>query len=249
MGARRNATRRRWVCGARAWLASLAAAAPLCAGSAPQEAPPRTQPEVRAPAPPAPRAGPALPTVPAGLAGFQAPPAPAAGRVEAPQDWDSVGRHVLYLLQESDTDFALLRGEQVNDHMWLSTHYIGSPLRADDPVPPSVIVLQGYTAWFHGTPLSHGTRRQMANELLSYADDIERTTAGAMEREDIEDMYVRFTACALNSDKYVLLSNLPRTDGEGAAAADTDASADTGTAADAGEYEVTLMVGRQPGLC
>lgn len=216
-------------------------------------------------------AAPGPPAAAAAAAGAQAAPVPPAGRIEAPQDWDPIGRHVLYLLQESDTDFALLRGEQVNDHMWLSTHYIGSPLRADDPVPPSVIVLQGYTAWFHGTPLSYGTRRQMTHEMLSQADDIERTTAGAMEREDIEDMYVRFTACALGSDKYVLLSNLPRVaevapvaDGEDASG---DGTPETGAvrngaeggevegreaadeAGDAAEYEVTLMVGRQPGLC
>jgi len=158
------------------------------------------------------------------------------GRIEPPRDWDPVGRHVLFLLQESDNDFATLRGEQVSDTMWMSTHYIGSPLRDDDPVPPSVIMLQGYTAWFHGTPLSHGTRRQMNNEMLGYADDIERATAGTMEREDIEDMYVRFTACALKSDKYVLLSNQPQLEED----ADTPPS---------DQYEVTLMVGRQPGLC
>ncbi len=185
---------------------------------------------------------------------LQAWPNPAVGRIEPPQDWDPVGRHVLYLLQESDTDFAALRGEQVNDTMWLSTHYIGSPLRADDPVPPSVIMLQGYTAWFHGTPLSHGTRRQMNNEMLSYADDIEQATAGAMEREDIEDMYVRFTACALNSDKYVLLSNQPRAEQEETPAPDRDGTRDAEVPAvpesgEDGEHEVTLMVGRQPGLC
>lgn len=132
---------------------------------------------------------------------------------DEPLDWDPIPAHAAYLLRQADDDFAALRGEQINDRMWLSRHVIGSPFGQDDPIPPSVVVAGSDGTYFHGTRLSIGTELQMRSAFYSDVNAIGHAFAPDMLRTVDGDAYMRLEGCLDSRRKYIMLTNLPGEDG------------------------------------